>query len=92
MPRRRRSLLLAEEIVLHLKAVGGLGKSPYPQKAYPTEPRQLEYSYVIDTERFKHLTLQLCADAGVDLAMAAGKRRAPAAAGCGRTSASRPAR
>jgi hypothetical protein len=58
---------IAEEIVLRLKEVGGLGNSPYPQKPYPTEPGKLEYSYVIDTERFKHITLQLCVEAGVDL-------------------------
>ena len=40
---------LAEEIVLEMKRLGGLGKSPYPQKAYPTEPGQMEYSYAIDT-------------------------------------------
>ena len=58
---------IAEEIVLRMKALGGLGKSPYPQKAYPTEPGQLEYSYAIDTERFKVVTLQMCVEAGVDL-------------------------
>ena len=58
---------IAEEIVLRLKALGGLGKSPYPQKAYLTEPGQLEYSYAIDTERFKYVTLQMCVEAGVDL-------------------------
>jgi hypothetical protein len=58
---------IAEEIVLELKALGGLGCSPYPQKAYPTEPGQMEYSYAIDTERFKYVTLRLCVDAGVDL-------------------------
>jgi hypothetical protein len=58
---------IAEEIVLQLKALDGLGKSPYPQKAYPTTPGALEYSYAIDTERFKVVTLQLCVDAGVDL-------------------------
>jgi hypothetical protein len=57
---------IAEEIVLRLKAVGGLGKSPYPQKPHPTEPGRLEYSYAIDTERFKHATLQMCGG-GVDL-------------------------
>src|SRR5512137_1887366 len=51
---------IAEEIVLRLKDVGGLGRSPYPQKAYPTTPGYLEYSYAIDTERFKHATLALC--------------------------------
>src|SRR5690606_17624051 len=44
---------IAEEIVLRLKNLDGLGKSPYPQKTYPTLPGQLEYSYAIDTEKFK---------------------------------------
>jgi FAD dependent oxidoreductase len=58
---------IAQEIVLDLKRLNGLAKSPYPQKAYPTEPGQLEYSYAIDTEKFKYLTLKLCVDAGVDV-------------------------
>jgi hypothetical protein len=58
---------IAEEIVLKLKALGGLGKSPYPQKSYPTLPGQMEYSYAIDTEMFKFVTMKLCVDAGVDL-------------------------
>jgi ribulose 1,5-bisphosphate synthetase/thiazole synthase len=58
---------IAEEIVLELKALGGLGRSPYPQKAYPTEPGQMEYSYAIDTELFKYVALKLCVDAGVEL-------------------------
>jgi hypothetical protein len=58
---------LAEEIVLEMKRLGGLGKSPYPQKAYPTEPDQMEYSYAIDTERFKYVSLKCCVDAGVDI-------------------------
>jgi hypothetical protein len=58
---------IAEEIVLRLKEAGGLGRSPYAQKTYPTTPGQLEYSYAIDTERFKHVTLALCVEAGVDL-------------------------
>lgn len=58
---------IAEEIVLRLKALGGLGKSPYPQKPYPTLPGQLEYSYAIDTERFKFVALSMCVEAGVDL-------------------------
>jgi len=58
---------IAEEIILTLKDLGGLGRSPYPQKAYPTTPGQLEYSYAIDTEKFKYVALKLCADAGVDL-------------------------
>src|SRR5512138_2578043 len=35
---------IAEEIVLRLKEIDGLGRSPYPQKSYPTLPGQLEYS------------------------------------------------
>jgi hypothetical protein len=58
---------IAEEIVLRLKDLGGLGTSPYPQKSYPTLPGQLEYSYAIDTELFKFVTLQLSVRAGVDL-------------------------
>ena len=55
---------IAEEIVLQLKAIDGLGKSPYPQKAYPTQPGQLEYSYAINTEKFKYVTLKMCEDFG----------------------------
>ncbi|MHB1456704.1 MAG: FAD-dependent oxidoreductase [Armatimonadota bacterium] len=58
---------IAEEIVLSLKEMGGLGTSPYPQKAYPTEPGQLEYSYAIDTEKFKYVTLKMAVDDGVDI-------------------------
>jgi hypothetical protein len=58
---------IAEEIVLELKALDGLGRSPYPQKPYPTEPGQMEYSYAIDTERFKYVVLKKCVESGVDL-------------------------
>ena len=58
---------IGEEIILRLKEIGGLGKSPYQQKAYPTTPGQLEYSYAIDTEKFKYVTLKMAAEAGVDL-------------------------
>ena len=58
---------IAEELVLRLQESGGLGRSPYPQKAYPTLPGQMEYSYAIDTERFKHVALKMCVEAGVEL-------------------------
>jgi len=58
---------VAEEIILRLKDLGGLGESPYQQKAYPTEPGALEYSYAVDTEKLKYVLLRLCVDAGVDL-------------------------
>jgi hypothetical protein len=58
---------IAEEIVLELHRLGGLGKSPYKQKPYPTTPGQLEYSYAIDTEKFKYVTMKMCVDANVEL-------------------------
>jgi hypothetical protein len=58
---------IAEEIILRLKELGGLGRSPYKQKSYPTLPGQLEYSYAIDTEKFKYVTLRMCVEAGVDI-------------------------
>lgn len=58
---------IAEEIVLMMKGMHGLGKSPYPQKYYPTLPGQMEYSYAIDTEKFKYVVLKLCVQAGVHL-------------------------
>lgn len=58
---------IAEEIILRLKELDGLGTSPYQQKSYPTEPGALAYSYAIDTEKFKYVVLKLCVEAGVDL-------------------------
>lgn len=58
---------IAEEIILRLKVLEGLGKSPYPQQEFPTEPGQLEYSYAIDTEKLKFVLLQMCCEAGVEL-------------------------
>jgi len=58
---------IAEEVVLRLKDLHGLGKSPYAQKPYPTLPGQLEYSYAIDTEKFKYVTLKMAVDSGVEL-------------------------
>ncbi len=58
---------IGEEIILKLKEMDGLGHSPYRQKQYPTTPGQLAYSYAIDTEKFKYVTLKLCVDAGVDI-------------------------
>lgn len=58
---------IAEEIILKLKDLNGLGRSPYPQKTYPTLPGKLMYSYAIDVEKFKYITLRLCVDAGVNL-------------------------
>lgn len=58
---------IAEEIILRLKELDGLGRSPYPQKPYPTTPGQLAYSYAIDTEKFKYVALKMCIEASVHL-------------------------
>jgi len=58
---------IAEELVLEIKKLGGIGKSPYPQKDYPGEPGKMAYSYAIDTEMFKYVALKMCSDAGVDI-------------------------
>ncbi len=58
---------IAEEIILRLEELDGLGRSPYDQKEYPTEAGALAYSYAIDTEKFKYVVLKLCVEAGVDL-------------------------
>lgn len=58
---------IAEEIILRLKELDGLGRSPYPQRELPTEPGQLSYSYAIDTEKLKFVLLQMCREAGVEL-------------------------
>jgi hypothetical protein len=58
---------IAEEILLEIKALDGLGRRPYKHKVYPGTPGQLECSYTIDTEVFKYATLKMCVDAGVDL-------------------------
>jgi hypothetical protein len=58
---------IAEEIVLEMKKENGFGQTPYPQKKYPTVPGKMEYSYAIDTEKFKYVTLKLVHDAGVTI-------------------------
>ncbi len=58
---------IAQEIILELHGLGGLGKSPYPQKPYDITKGELEYSYAVDTEKLKFVMMKLCADAGVEL-------------------------
>lgn len=58
---------IAEEVVLALKSIGGLGRSPYAQRAYPDLPGQLAYSYAVDPEMLKIVLLRICSEAGVDL-------------------------
>ena len=58
---------IAEEIIREMHKIGGLGKSPYPQKQYDLERGELSYSYCIDPEKFKFITLKLAIESGVDV-------------------------
>jgi hypothetical protein len=58
---------IAQEIILELRRLGGLGKSPYKQKEYDIDSGQLSYSYAVDTEKLKYVLMKMCADAGVKL-------------------------
>jgi len=56
---------IAEEVILRLKEVDGLGKTGYKAEAYPTVKGQLSYSYGIDPEKFKYITLKMIHEAGI---------------------------
>ncbi len=58
---------IAQEIILELHNIKGLGKSPYKQKEYNLEKGELSYSYAIDTEKFKYVTLRLMVESGADI-------------------------
>ncbi|MFB0522960.1 MAG: FAD-dependent oxidoreductase, partial [Candidatus Bathyarchaeia archaeon] len=58
---------IAQEIILELHRMNGLGKSPYQQREYPIEKGELSYSYCVDPEKFKYVTLKLVHEAGVDI-------------------------
>ena len=58
---------IPQEIILELNKIDGLGKSPYPQKQYSTIKGDLCYSYCIDPEKLKYVTLKLVHEAGVEI-------------------------
>lgn len=58
---------IAQEIILELHEMNGLGKSPYKQREYPIEKGELSYSYCVDPEKFKYVTIKLVHEAGVDI-------------------------
>lgn len=58
---------IAQEIILELHKLNGLGKSPYQQKEYDIESGELSYSYCVDPEKFKYVTLKLVYEADVDI-------------------------
>lgn len=58
---------IAEETILRLKDLGGLGISTQKCKQYPTTPGQLQFSYGVDTEKMKYVMLELVVEAGADV-------------------------
>ena len=58
---------IGQEIILELHKLNGLGKSPYQQKEYDISKGELSYSYCVDPEKFKYVTLKLVHESGVDI-------------------------
>jgi hypothetical protein len=58
---------IAQEIILELHKLNGLGKSPYQQKEYDIEKGELSYSYCVDPEKFKYVVLKMVHEANVDI-------------------------
>ena len=58
---------IAEEVILRLKEINGLGKSSYAQKEYANEKGNLSYSYAIDSEKTKYLLTKMLYDEGVNI-------------------------
>ncbi len=58
---------IAQEIILELHKLDGLGKSPYKQEEYDIEKGELSYSYCVDPEKFKYVVLKMVHEAGADI-------------------------
>lgn len=59
---------IGEEVILRLKKINGLAKPYYKDvKKYPTTKGNLAWSYTIDTEKFKYLTLKMVHELGVNI-------------------------
>jgi len=59
---------IAEELILSLKAIDGLGSSTtYEAQQYPTTKGNLTYSYPIDSEKTKYVMLKMLHEAGVNI-------------------------
>ena len=59
---------IAEELILNLKDIHGLGTSTtYEAEQYPTTKGNLTYSYPIDGEKTKYVMLKLLHDAGASI-------------------------
>ena len=58
---------IAEEVILRLKEINGLGRSSYAQEEYATEKGKLSYSYAIDSEKTKYLLTKMLYDEGIKI-------------------------
>lgn len=58
---------IAEEVILRLKEINGLGRSSYEQSEYSTVKGNLSYSYAIDSEKTKYLLTKMLYEAGVKI-------------------------
>jgi len=59
---------IAEELILELKAMKGLGsRTSYPAQEYTTTKGDMSYSYPIDSEKTKYIMLKMLCDAGVNI-------------------------
>lgn len=58
---------IAEEVILRLKAINGLGRSSYAQEEYSTEKGSMSYSYAIDSEKTKYLLTKILYDEGASI-------------------------
>lgn len=58
---------IPQEVILELHKLKGLGNSPYSQKPYDIEKGELAYSYCIDPEKFKYVTLKMVVDSGTEV-------------------------
>jgi hypothetical protein len=58
---------IAEEVILRLKEIDGLGVSSYKQEEYTTEKGKMSYSYAIDGEKIKYILTKMLYDAGANI-------------------------
>lgn len=58
---------IAEEVILRLKDLNGLGISSYKQQLFTTVKGDLTYSYAIDGEKTKYLLTRMIVDAGAKI-------------------------
>jgi hypothetical protein len=58
---------IAEEVILGLKEIDGLGVSSYKQEENTTEKGKMSYSYAIDSEKTKYILTKMLYDAGANI-------------------------